>query len=250
MKNILIGVIFLISINHSYAAKVNLYNKHIVSDWTVYVDSDLASVRPIEKEYLPKLKIGLDNIEKKLPKLFMSTVRDSGLKIFVTSYNNVGVRRGLFFIPKNNSDWSRNFERLMDNSIIIEYKSIFMKPSNFSYYLIHEFAHYYHNDILGYSNEYIWRKYHISKMDPNYKATYAMNNHLEFFAELSAMFFMMPKDLAKLDNDGVNLMKFLWSDKVLKSKILPVSSERNRMPNWNAIRKRNEEARKKLWSKK
>ena len=88
-------------------------------------------------------------------------------------------------------------------------------------------------------------------MDPNYKATYAMNNHLEFFAELSAMFFMMPKDLAKLDNDGVNLMKFLWSDKVLKSKILPVvSSERNRMPNWNAIRKRNEEARKKLWSKK
>ena len=251
MKNILISLAVLFSLNHAYAARVNLNDRHTVSDWIVYIDSDLAKLRPdAEKKGLPKLKESLSLIEKRLPKIFLEDAREKGLKIFITSSSKVGGRHGMFFVPKNNSDWSRNHERIMDNSIIIEYKSIFMKSSNFSYYLIHEFAHYYHLGSLGYANEYIWRKYRLSSKDPNYKATYAMNNHMEFFAELSAMFFMMPKDLDKMDKDGADLMRYLWGPKLMKSKIKSFNLGVSASPDWNATRKRNDIARKKLWTKK
>ena len=51
----------------------------------------------------------------------------------------------------------------------------------------------------------------MAKNDKNYKiAAYALNNHLEYFAELSAMFFTMKEDLRKIDKGAIPLIGKLW----------------------------------------
>jgi dipeptidyl-peptidase-4 len=196
-------------------ARVNLYDKEIIEGWNVHVDEDIFKLEPkFKKEGLPNLKKALIYINKTLPKEFCDFAKKDGLKIFISPSYKMYNRTGMFFVPPEDGSFSTGLERIMSKSVVIIDKSIFMDSKNFTYYLIHELAHYYHFRVVGYNNREILMKFGIAKRDANYKIPYAINyNHMEFFAELSAMYFIMRGDLNSMDKEGVILMSRLWSKK-------------------------------------
>tara|TARA_Y100000593_G_scaffold49908_1_gene94032 strand:+ start:2720 stop:3367 length:648 start_codon:yes stop_codon:yes gene_type:complete len=210
MKKI-IGLFILLSVITSNAARVNLYEREFSSDWSIYVDRDLYRLEPdLEKKGLPNLREALKSINKILPPGFIKFAQKDGLKIFVSPSRKVFNRTGMFFVPAEDSTFSTGLERIMNKSVVIVDRSIFFDQKMLKYYLIHELAHYYHFNIIGYSNREIISNYSLIKRDPNYKIMYATRDHLEYFAELSAMYFTMKEDLLKMDKRGVILMEKLW----------------------------------------
>jgi hypothetical protein len=133
------------------------------------------------------------------------------MKIFISPSRKMFNRTGMFFVPKDNGSFRTGLEGLMSNAIVIIDESIFMDADILYYYLVHEFAHYYHFNVLGYTNKDIWHKYHAARAMPSYKiANFDLSNHLEFFAELSAMFFTTRGELRKIDKGAVSLMEKIW----------------------------------------
>ena len=211
MKKIIISFLLLLPLV-SNATRVNVYNTHVVVNWQVFVDADLVNENPkVEKVGLPNLKRALEKINRDLPRHFINFARRDGVKIFILPAEKVFDRTGMFFVPKSSGSFDTGLEGIVNNAIVIVDRSLFMEPDTLLYYLIHELAHYRHLSILGYTNKSIYSKYHMAKNDKNYKiAAYALNNHLEYFAELSAMFFTMKEDLRKIDKGAIPLIGKLW----------------------------------------
>jgi len=242
MKKVILLLVFLAFTSN--AARVNLYEKDIVEGWIVSIDKDFFRLEPkLKKEGLPNLEKALSDINKILPKSFCEFAKRDGLKIFISPSYKVYNRVGMFFVPPEDGSFSTGLERVMSKSIVIVDKSIFMDLKNLRYYLIHELAHYYHFRVVGYGNKEVWRKFALSKGNPDYKIPYAVNrNHMEFFAELSAMFFVMRGDLEKMDKEGVILMKRLWSTtELVYNKIISGT------PNWKEIRAEELRERKRIF---
>ena len=82
-KSLVISLVVLLFLNSSQAAPVNVYDKHVVSGWVVYVDSDLAKSNPdLEKKALPRLESSLLVVKKKLPKLFLDTTLHQEISLY------------------------------------------------------------------------------------------------------------------------------------------------------------------------
>ena len=243
MKKIIISFLLLLPLV-SNATRVNVYDTHVIANWQVFVDTELVSENPkVEKVGLRNLKKALEKINRDLPKHFIDFARRDGVKIFILPEEKVFNRTGMFFVPKSSGSFDTGLERIVNNAIVIVDGSLFMEPDTLLYYLIHELAHYRHLSVLGYTNESIYSKYHMAKNDKNYKiATYALNNHLEYFAELSAMFFTKREDLRTIDGGAFSLIEKLWAtdskkyDRVIKN-----------TPNWKAIRDEELRVRKEIF---
>tara|TARA_B100000676_G_scaffold54981_1_gene54092 strand:- start:340 stop:1083 length:744 start_codon:yes stop_codon:yes gene_type:complete len=216
MKKTLITLASLWLISSSPAATVNTYDSHVLLKWPVYVNTSISDKS--EEVYLPKLEKSLKSIEGKLPKYAYDYLRDSGLKIIVVPPHTIKNDFKMLYVMENTSNWTRKYEKFLDNSVVIP-TGLFsnLDDFNFLYFMTHELAHHYHFSFVGYSNEYVWRKYWHAKRDPNYPLTYGLENHVELFAELSVNFFIMREKLAKIDKEGMNLMNYIWGEKFFKS---------------------------------
>jgi hypothetical protein len=107
--------------------------------------------------------------------------------------------------PQNFVDWSRDQPWMM----------------------LHELAHGYHDQVLGYDHQGIRRAYERAKASGNYEKVkhvngdtvrhYALNNDQEYFAEITEAYFgkndffpFIREDLKKLDPEGYALMHDVW----------------------------------------
>ena len=250
MKKNLIAISFFYFLGSSSGATVNVYSSHSVSGWPVYINSTISGEDDaVSKKYLFKLDKSLSVLKKKMPKYSYDYLKNSGLKIIIVTPKTIGDDFKMLYILENTSNWNRKYEKFLDNSIVIP-AGLFssLNDSNFLYYITHELAHHYHFSLVGYSNEYVWRKYWAAKRDPDYPITYGLESHLELFAELSVNFFIMRADLAKIDKEGMSLMAYIWSKKFFDSRIKLYNS----LPtvNMKAIMKRQATRENKIFNNK
>jgi hypothetical protein len=218
MKKSLVTVVFLWFSSFSFAAPVNVYDSHVLLKWPVCIDSSISEKD--KPKHLLKLSKSLETLSKKLPKHAYDYLRDSGLKIVVVTPRTINNESKMLYVQENTSNWTRKYEKFLDNSVVIP-TTLFndLDDFNFLYFITHELAHHYHFTLVGYSNEYVWRKYWYAKRDPNYPLIHGLENHVELFAELSVNFFIMREKLTKIDKEGMNLMAYVWGEKFFKSKM-------------------------------
>jgi hypothetical protein len=216
-----------------------------MSGWRVLVDTDLKKTDPkVTKDGLNNLREALRSVEKKLPKEFVKFSKRDGLKIFISPSGKMFGRTGMFFSPKDSSSYRSGLERIMNNSIVIIDESTLMKPEKITYFLIHEFAHYYHFNVLGYSNNDIWYGFYYAKNSADFDkvSAYALNNHMEFFAELSAIFFTSEGAPNNLGPHFNKLLEKLWGTSRKRYNIITITS-----PNIDNIRKKELERNKEIF---
>ena len=218
MVKFTVGFLILLSFSANALAnvKINTYEKIFSNKLVICVDTDLRKTPELYKKTKKQLEESLRAIEKILPAKFFEATTRTGLKIVLLSEGKSD-RDGMSFIPFNHSYWNREFEGLLDGSVVIHSPKRFARNYEKGLYdLIHEFAHFFHYDTLGYSNALIMFSFKEARKVGLYEGDYAAHGHTEYFAELSAMFFTRAPRFQSYDPKGFGLVKYLWNEKKSK----------------------------------
>lgn len=198
------------SAKYNYKIPVRDFSLSTHHGWHVNIDKLLSP--ETEAEVLAVLKPILKEMKEILPEHCIKLAKKKNLKFFIM-YDRFNSRKGMSYIRNNQSNWDRGITKQMNISIIIH------NPKNFAsslkedarHNIIHEIAHFYHLENYGASYEPIWRCFLLNKR--KYEGQYAAVNHMEYFAETSALFFSRPYQLAKDDPFTTELLRGLWKKK-------------------------------------
>ena len=195
-----------------YKRKPRSFNIVFFNNWEIYVDKSLTSPSPeMEKKTLKLLRKTLTDAEKILPKGFLLLLKKSELKFFIMN-DKYSLNEGMSYVRNNQSSWDNSFPRRMETSVVIHNPYDFVAFERRSTRnIIHELAHFYHLDVLGLSYNPIWNNF--NRAQKIYKGSYAGRNHLEYFAETSADFFLRRKLLEQRDPTTARFMKLVWATK-------------------------------------
>lgn len=209
--------------------------RHYISDigaWNIYYEADMKRSDPkLAQKALTKLKNTLKEIESKLPEHSIGKLKQ--LNVFLLwgqKSPNGGKKSGMRYVRKGETKNRRHYDSRWENSIVI------YSAENLMYLnemwarkaVTHELAHAWH--IMHWPDNYseIFSPWHKAKSRGLYKnvkdyknrlkpKAYAIKNNLEYFAELSAMYFVggdyypyEREELTLYDPDGVKMVKKLW----------------------------------------
>ncbi|WP_077343072.1 hypothetical protein [Pseudocolwellia agarivorans] len=206
---------------------------NVKGDWNIFYEASLKRSNPqLAKESLLKLKSTLKSIEKKLPRNSLRKLKT--LKIFLMFGENSphgGKKSGMRFVRRGETNKRLHYDNKWEHSIVIYSAKNLMYLTDMwaKKALTHELAHAWH--IMHWPDKYAqilnpWKnakskglyknvKDYKNRIKPN---AYAIKNNLEYFAELSAMYFVGGDyypyekiELAKYDPMGVAMVKRLWS---------------------------------------
>lgn len=208
------------------------YQTNCVHGWTVFVEDQLAFEAPgLAQRAVARLDRKLGEAMAVLP--FSAQPSFQKLKFFVLygeGSTNGGRDNGLEYFQKVAPDHFRELDPRMASSIVVYSATNYVWLSEFWALkaLVHELAHAYHLEQWPELHPRIYDAWeHARKLglyrnvkDENGKTLdqgYALQNHLEYFAELSCAYFVgcnyAPTNRAALrlyDPDGCALVEKLW----------------------------------------
>jgi hypothetical protein len=208
---------------------------NVKGDWNIFYEASMERSNPLlAKDSLRKLIKTLSSIEQKLP--YASLRKLKTLKIFLMWGDDSphgGKKSGMRFVRRSETNKRLHYDNQWEHSVVIYSAENLMYLTDMwtKKALTHEFAHAWH--IMHWPDKYgqilkPWKNAKAKKLYLNvqdYKnrikpKAYAIKNNLEYFAELSAMYFVggdyFPYEkikLAKYDPLGVAMVKRLWSVK-------------------------------------
>jgi len=206
---------------------------NLKGDWNIFYESSMQKSDPkLAKESLLKLKNTLSIIEKKLPATSLNKLKT--LKIFLMwgeSSPQGGKNSGMRFVRRGETIKRLHYDNQWEHSVVIYSAEnlIYLSDMWAKKAITHEFAHAWH--IMHWPDKYKqivtpWQLAKSKNLYTNVKdyknrvkpEAYAIKNNLEYFAELSAMYFVggdyFPYEKVKLasyDPEGVAMVKKLWS---------------------------------------
>ena len=206
---------------------------NIKGDWNIFYEASMKRSNPqLAKDSLLKLKSTLKSIEEKLP--YNSLRKLKTLKIFLMlgeSSPHGGKKSGMRFVRRGETNKRLHYDNRWEHSIVIYSAKNLMYLTDMwaKKALTHEFAHAWH--IMHWPDKYAqilkpWKNAKSKNLYTDVKdyknrikpKAYAIKNNLEYFAELSAMYFVggdyFPYEkvkLTKYDPMGVAMVKNLWS---------------------------------------
>jgi len=208
---------------------------NIKGDWNIFYEASMKSSNPqLAKDSLLKLNDTLKSIEEKLPQSSLRKLKT--LKIFLMFGEGSplgGKRSGMRFVRRGEASKRLHYDNRWEHSVVIYSAKNLMYLTDMwaKKALTHEFAHAWH--IMHWPDKYTqilqpWKNAKSKNLYTNVKdyknrikpKAYAIKNNLEYFAELSAMYFVggdyFPYERVKLmkyDPTGVAMVKKLWSVK-------------------------------------
>jgi len=203
-----------------------------LGEWTVLVEKQLRADDPaLAKEALARLDKKLAEAMKALPEPSRATLKK--LRIFLMygpKARGGGRDEGLDYIAKTEPEYYKQLDPRWADAVIIYCAENYVQLSDFWALkaLVHEFSHAHHleqwpenqPDILGaWQNAMKHHLYHGVKDDQGktVEKAYAATNQLEYFAELSCMYFVgcnyQPfnrKELKAYDPVGYAMIEKMW----------------------------------------
>ena len=200
------------------------YTHYNIKGLRFVLHDSISKDKAVARQCLRNWEYNFSRIERICPSVTAS-FKKNNYKIYL--YHLPTSRGGMEFIRDNQHRWDKRMNAHVNKGIIIPraYTYITKRYEEEGFvYLLHEMAHYRHVGMLGevggrYDNE-IRRAYSNSLRNPRYKGTYARENHLEYFAEIS-MAYLLKKhtisvfpsgsyELYTRDRVGYNLCKKMW----------------------------------------
>jgi len=206
---------------------------NIKGSWNIFYEASMERSNPqLAKTSLLKLNNILKTIEQKLP--YNSLLKLKALKIFLMWGENSphgGKKSGMRFVRRGETNNRLHYDSQWEYSVVIYSAENLMYLTDMwaKKALTHEFSHAWH--IMHWPDKYAqilkpWKNAKSNNLYTNVKdyknrikpEAYAIKNNLEYFAELSAMYFVggdyFPYEKVKLasyDPEGVAMVKKLWS---------------------------------------
>lgn len=201
--------------------------------WNIYIEADMQrSNSALATKSLKKLKKTLADIETKLPAHSIKKLKK--LNIFLMWGEDSpkgGKKSGMRFVRKGETKNRLHYDKRWENSVVIYSAEnlIYLSEMWARKAVTHELAHAW--QIMHWPDRYDviaapWKLAKAKGLYTNVKdyknrvkpRAYALKNNLEYFAELSAMYFVggdyFPYDrarLSKYDPIGVKMVKKLWN---------------------------------------
>tara|TARA_R110001583_G_scaffold193185_1_gene360999 strand:+ start:1431 stop:2102 length:672 start_codon:yes stop_codon:yes gene_type:complete len=206
---------------------------NVKGDWNIFYEASMKHSNPkLARESLDKLKKTLSFIETKLPSSSLTKLKS--LKIFLMwgeKSPHGGKKSGMRFVRRGETNKRVHYDKKWEHSVVIYSAENLMYLTDMwaKKAITHELAHAWH--IMHWPDKYDsivkpWKQAKSRKLYINVKdyknrvksEAYAIKNNLEYFAELSAMYFVggdyFPFEKEKLtsyDPAGVAMVKRLWS---------------------------------------
>ena len=206
------------------------------SGWTIYYEAAMADEAAfLSRQSLARLVSSLKQVESILPSAAIEKLQTVDFYLMWGKASPQGGKAfGARYIRENERDQRDNIDPDWDNSVVIFSASNFLALPALQarFILVHEFAHAWHilektqdnSSIKAAANHAEQRKlYHLLKAkNGRYIAkAYAMKNYWEYFAELSAIYFVgggyypfQRSELKIHDPQGYKLMTQLWPDQM------------------------------------
>lgn len=238
MKFIVFLVLYIFSttiqsqVNYNYP--VRGYSS-VDGEWNIFYEKDMEAADPeLARQSVSKLVSALSSVEKQLPDSSLKKLKT--LKIFLmwgedSPYG--GNRSGMRFVRQGETRRWPHYDKRWEHSIVIYSAEnlVYLTDMWAKKALVHEFAHAWH--IMHWPEKYspIVKSWENAKSKNLYKnvkdykegikpEAYAIKNNLEYFAELSAMYFVggdyfpfNKKGLEYYDPSGMAMVESLWSVK-------------------------------------
>lgn len=221
-----------VDIDVNYRIHRRNYNRYEDSDWLIFYESSMADGDPaLLAQSLRKLNRYLNEVEKLLPASAMASLKKVDFYLLWGKASPKGGKSsGLRYLRKNEREHKDNIDPAWNESVVIFSAKNFMtlKPHWTRYVLIHELAHAWHiqerwlyNKEIKAAASHAEKKklYHLLKGENGryIPKAYAMKNYLEYFAEMSAIYFAVGyyypfnrNELAKHDPQAYALMQQVW----------------------------------------
>ena len=202
-----------------YAAKT-------MRGWTVYIHKQLLDEKnPLGRDAIDLLDMKLFEASRKLPETALGALRKVAIWL---DANHPGFPAGVYH---PSAEWLKEHgvdPRKAKCIHIGNAKNFLDWSKEQPAMVIHEMAHAYHDQVLGYDNAEIKSAYQKAVASKKYESVlhvngqhvkaYALNNDQEFFAELTEAFFdtndMYPfvrGEIMQFDPDMIPLLKKLWN---------------------------------------
>jgi len=206
---------------------------NIKESWNIFYEEDMQKTDPeLTKNSLIKLQDILKKVEKNLPKHSIKKLKR--LKIFLLwgeKSPKGGLKSGMRYVRQGETITRLHYDARWENSVVIYSAENLMYLTEMwaKKAIAHELAHAWH--IMHWPEKHRaivtpWKHAKEKNLYRNvrdYKnrikpEAYALKNNLEYFAELSAMYFVggdyFPyerRKLTKYDPEGVKMVKELWN---------------------------------------
>lgn len=223
---------FLVNAEVNYRVPTRDYI-NVKGDWNIFYEASMKTSNPkLAKASLNKLIKTLSVIETKLPADALSKLKT--VKIYLMwgeQSPHGGKKSGMRFVRQGETIKRKYYDKQWQHSIVIYSAKNLMYLTDMwaKKAITHELAHAWH--IMHWPDKYgpivrPWQQAKTKKLYTNVrdyknrvkKKAYAVKNNLEYFAELSAMYFVggdyYPYDrkaLIKYDPAGVVMVQELWS---------------------------------------
>ena len=238
--------VFILIFSNSVIAQVDFRNPtrnyiQAKGSWNIYYEASMKSGNPnLTNEVLTKLKNVLINIEKNLPRNSMQKLKS--LNIFLLwgeDSPHGGKKSGMRFVRRGETKNRLHYDNKWEHSIIIYSAENLMYLTDMwsNKALVHELAHAWH--IMHWPDSYSeisipWKKAKAKNLYTNvedYKGriipnAYARKNNLEYFAELSAMYFVggnyypyNKKQLNSYDPNGASMVEKIMASEIVAHNI-------------------------------
>jgi hypothetical protein len=234
----------------NYNKPARQYEKADAGDWTVLVEKQLLSEAPdVADKALARLKEKLPQAMDALPEASHAKLKK--LKFFLLygpKAKGGGRDNGLEYFQKHAPEKHDNLDPRWGGSIVVYCAENYTQISDFWALkaLVHEMSHAYHleqwpedqKDIYdAWKNAMKQGLYHDVKDDQGMKLdkAYAATNQLEYFAELSCMYFVgcnyQPfnrKELKEYDPVGYAMIEKMWRVKPEKADAKPKDESKDK----------------------
>jgi len=197
--------------------------------WTLLLNKRLKADKPELTATMLELMDGqLARVAEAVPPTALKHLR--GVRIWINPIYE-GVRPTAEYHP--NGDWLRKNDRKAEMAKCVEITNVDrfeFENTRMPYLMLHELAHAYHDQVLGFRNTKIRETFQAAEANGGYEQVdrftgreiikdkaYAMSNHKEYFAESTEAFFgkndFFPFNLEELqehDPNMVELLKKVW----------------------------------------
>lgn len=208
------------------------YEKHVLQKWDVFVEQQLVDCDPkLAKLAIGRLEKKLAEVVSSIPSASLPDLRKLSIFILFGPKSKAGGRNsGLEFFQANAAQNQNWLDPRMAHSIVIYDAENYVRLSDLwaGKSLMHEFGHAQHLEHSPESRADIYDTWVHAKKAGLYQSVraedrfthnpnYALQNHLEYFAELSAMYFIgcnyYPHNREQLkvyDPQGYQLVERIW----------------------------------------
>lgn len=202
------------------------YEVRIIEGWTVRVHKDLVAKHDLAEATLKQLGLQLYNVTRKVPAPAVERLRQ--VVIWVEENPKVTC---MCYHPSRGWLEGNGFNPEKAKSVELGGPSHFLDWTKHQWSMVlHELAHAYHHQVLGYDQPDVRAAYEKAKAAQSYesvlyltgetKRAYALNNDQEYFAELTEAWFgtndfypFVRAEVMKHDPEMAEVLKKVWVER-------------------------------------